>query len=384
MKTELVNLSQIELNAANPRTIKNDKFEKLINSLLALPKMLDLRPIVVDNTMVALGGNMRYRALSAIADMSEDELKDRLSGIRDFQKKTQAEQDNLVEYWLRWKDKPTAPVIKASELTDAEQREFIIKDNVGFGEWDMDALANEWDDLPLSDWGIDINWPEKNIEISSASGGEAGEGGKSEGEEDDSFFQSMLTDCIYESNNEFEIPNLLPDRQAGKLELPFAPWGADSRLRKDVSTYHFYVEDYRFEAIWKDPIKVLSSGAKAVVEPNLSLFDTTPVAYGLTQIYKKRWISRYFQECRIRIYVDLNVAQKFYGYNRLGIPDGWDAFATRGYNDRLEYLKAELQIAKEISGKDVPNLIVYGGGAGIRDFCIKNSLVYVEQFMQNK
>lgn len=145
MKTELVNLSQIELNAANPRTIKNDKFEKLINSLLALPKMLDLRPIVVDNTMVALGGNMRYRALSAIADMSEDELRERLSGIRDFQKKTQAEQDNLVEYWLRWKDKPTAPVIRASELTDAEQREFIIKDNVGFGEWDMDALANEWD-----------------------------------------------------------------------------------------------------------------------------------------------------------------------------------------------------------------------------------------------
>lgn len=169
MKTELVNLSQIELNAANPRTIKNDKFEKLINSLLALPKMLDLRPIVVDNTMVALGGNMRYRALSAIADMSEDELKERLSGIRDFQKKTQAEQDNLVEYWLRWKDKPTAPVIKASELTDAEQREFIIKDNVGFGEWDMDALANEWDSDDLVDWGVDV-WQEDGAGESSGGG----------------------------------------------------------------------------------------------------------------------------------------------------------------------------------------------------------------------
>lgn len=169
MKTELVNLSQIELNAANPRIIKNDKFEKLINSLLALPKMLDLRPIVVDNTMVALGGNMRYRALSAIADMSEDELKDRLSGIRDFQKKTQAEQDNLVEYWLRWKDKPTAPVIKASELTDAEQREFIIKDNVGFGEWDMDALANEWDNDDLVDWGVDV-WQENGAGESSGGG----------------------------------------------------------------------------------------------------------------------------------------------------------------------------------------------------------------------
>lgn len=177
MRTETVNLSQIALNAANPRTIKNDKFDKLVNSLLALPKMLDLRPIVVDDTMVALGGNMRYRALSAIADMSDEELKERLSGIRDFQKKTQAEQDSLVEYWLRWKAKPTAPVIKASYLSEAEQREFIIKDNVGFGEWDMDALANEWDSDDLVDWGVDV-WQLNN------GGGEAdGEGGIGGGSE---------------------------------------------------------------------------------------------------------------------------------------------------------------------------------------------------------
>lgn len=156
MKTELVHLSQIQVNGANPRIIKNDKFEKLVNSLLALPKMLELRPIVVDNTMVALGGNMRFKALSAILEMPEKELKSRLLSIRDFQKKTEVEQDNLVEYWMRWKDNPTAPVIKASELTDAEQREFIIKDNVGFGEWDMDVLANEWEAEDLDDWGVDV------------------------------------------------------------------------------------------------------------------------------------------------------------------------------------------------------------------------------------
>lgn len=156
MKTELVHLSQIQVNGANPRIIKNDKFEKLVNSLLALPKMLELRPIVVDNTMVALGGNMRFKALSAILEMPEKELKSRLLSIRDFQKKTEVEQDNLVEYWMRWKDNPTVPLIKASELTDAEQREFIIKDNVGFGEWDMDVLANEWEAEDLDDWGVDV------------------------------------------------------------------------------------------------------------------------------------------------------------------------------------------------------------------------------------
>lgn len=156
MNTEIVNLSQIQVNGANPRIIKDEKFEKLINSILALPKMLSLRPIVVDNTFVALGGNMRYRALTAIADLDENELSDRLASIRDVQKKTQAEQDALLNYWLRWKDKPTAPVIRASELTDDEQREFIIKDNVGFGEWDMEALSNEWDAEDLDAWGVDV------------------------------------------------------------------------------------------------------------------------------------------------------------------------------------------------------------------------------------
>lgn len=169
MKTEIVNLSQIQVNGANPRIIKDDKFEKLICSILVLPKMLELRPIVVDNTFVALGGNMRYRALTAISDMDEAELKSRLSEARDFQKKTAAEQDNLIEYWQRWKDNPTAHIIKATELSEEEQREFIIKDNVGYGEWDMDALANEWDAEELDDWGLDV-WQNKEWENGESSG----------------------------------------------------------------------------------------------------------------------------------------------------------------------------------------------------------------------
>lgn len=177
MNTEIVNLSQIQVNGANPRIIKDEKFEKLINSILALPKMLSLRPIVVDNTFVALGGNMRYRALTAIADLDENELSDRLASIRDVQKKTQAEQDALLNYWLRWKDKPTAPVIRASELTDDEQREFIIKDNVGFGEWDMEALSNEWDAEDLDAWGVDV-W-----QTSEDGGGDGADDGGGESEQ---------------------------------------------------------------------------------------------------------------------------------------------------------------------------------------------------------
>lgn len=170
MKTETVHLSQIQVNGANPRKITDTKFDKLANSILVLPKMLELRPIVVDNTFVALGGNMRYRALTAISDMDENEIKSRLADIRDFQKKTAAEQEYLVKYWLRWKDKPTAQIIKATELSEAEQREFIIKDNVGFGDWDMDALANEWDEKDLDDWGLDV-WQNNEWEEGNKSGG---------------------------------------------------------------------------------------------------------------------------------------------------------------------------------------------------------------------
>ena len=203
-------------------------------------------------------------------------------------------------------------------------------------------------------------------------------------DENTGFYNSMLSDCIYESDNEFEIPRLLIEKQAGKLVLPFAPWGADTRMKTGISTYHFYVDDYRFEAVWKNPFKVMQTGVIALVEPNTSIFDTTPIAYGLHQIYKKRWISRYFQECGILIYADLNVPLKFKEYNRMGIPVGYNAFFTRGYSDRLEYLKVEFEIAKDISGLQTPNFLVYGGGEKIRKFCIENSLVYVEQFMQNK
>lgn len=156
MKTEIVKLSQIKANEANPRQIKDDKFVKLVNSILVFPKMLELRPIVVNDTFVSLGGNMRYRALSFIAQMPIDELKPRLADLQDFDKKTAAEQNALVEYWERWQDDPTAPIIKASELSDDEQQEFIIKDNVGFGEWDYEILANEWDAGDLEEWGVDV------------------------------------------------------------------------------------------------------------------------------------------------------------------------------------------------------------------------------------
>lgn len=114
-----VPISQVIPNPTNPRIIKDDKFKKLVKSIQEFPEMLELRPIVVDSNMVVLGGNMRMKACIA-------------AGLKEV------------------------PIIVADNLTEQQQAEFIIKDNVGFGEWDWDLLANQWDVEALEDWGLEL------------------------------------------------------------------------------------------------------------------------------------------------------------------------------------------------------------------------------------
>lgn len=171
--------------------------------------------------------------------------------------------------------------------------------------------------------------------------------------------------------------------QAGFLVLPFSPYGL-GRKKREAATVHFYVDDYRFSALWKNPAKFLDTHPVAAVEPNYSLFDTTPIAFGLQLIYQKRWIARFWQENGVKVYADLNVSSKFFDYNRMGIPLGYNAFATRAASSSLELLERKHQIASEISGFDTPNLIVYGGGQEVKEYCCKHSLLYVHDYMTAK
>lgn len=169
MKTEKVKVTQVAVNAANPRLITEEKFHKLVISLLVFPKMLEYRPVVVDDKLTALGGNMRVKALQHINEMSLDEITQTFDTNKDFQAKTEAEQGQIIEFWQAWKQQPTIPIIKASTLSETEQKEFIIKDNVSFGRWDWDMLANEWETDKLIDWGMDCDFLRngENIDIDS-------------------------------------------------------------------------------------------------------------------------------------------------------------------------------------------------------------------------
>lgn len=90
-------------------------------------------------------------------------------------------------------------------------------------------------------------------------------------------------------------------------------------------TLHFYTDDYRFNAIYEHPERILQHNPAQIVEPNFSLFNETPIAFGMQAIYKKRMIARQMQEQGIRVFVDLNVANKFCAFNLLGVPKGWSA-----------------------------------------------------------
>lgn len=119
MKSQKVNISQVKVNPNNPRLIKDDKFKKLVQSVKDFPEMLEIRPIVVNADMVVLGGNMRLKACKE-------------AGLKEV------------------------PIIIADDLTEEQQREFLIKDNVSGGEWDFEMLANEWDVEQLEEWGLDV------------------------------------------------------------------------------------------------------------------------------------------------------------------------------------------------------------------------------------
>ena len=124
---ELVKIGKVKGNESNPRFIKEDKFEKLVKSIKDFPEMLKLRPIVVNKDMTVLGGNMRLKA--------------------------------CVEAGLK-----EVYILKAEGLTEDQEKEFIVKDNLGFGEWDWDVLANEWDSVQLEEWGLE-GFPFEDIEL---------------------------------------------------------------------------------------------------------------------------------------------------------------------------------------------------------------------------
>jgi ParB-like chromosome segregation protein Spo0J len=138
----MIKIDSIRVNPDNPRVIDESKFEKLKRSLKEAPWMMKLRPIIIDEDGVILGGNMRYQALVA-------------NGVKE-----------LRDEW----------VMKAEQLTEEQKHEFIVKDNLGYGNWDFELLREQYDEKDLEDWGFELLSIGKEEEPGSGSGEGEGEG----------------------------------------------------------------------------------------------------------------------------------------------------------------------------------------------------------------
>ena len=288
-----------------------------------------------------------------------------------------------------------APCMIYTELTDEERDEIILRSNINNGEWDVPMLQAEFEQVDFEQIGLEFEMPTFDPPATAPVTDTKPKGNDSEtpptdtDPDDDapdspekmSLYFRMLGDFVYPSNNEFDIPTLLTDNMPVHLELPLNPWGAEARYKKGITTYHFYVDDYRFEQLFKDPIKLLESGCKAIVEPNCSIHDQTPMAYAIWQTYRKRYLCRYLQECGLQIWVDLNVSPHFEEINALGVPEGYNAFCTRGVTGWLNTTERHWEMAKRISGLDKPNMFVYGGGDDVAEWCKAHDVVHVKEFI---
>ena len=362
---QLISLRRLKVLPNNPRKITQQKLNELCESIRQngyyRHKPLAVEPIEGTDDFYILDGNQRKKALGRL---------------------------KRKEAWC----------VIYTDLTEEERARIILLGNINNGEWvpeilqtdfeplvDFEAIGLDIEDLPQVTFptGDDVHTNSSNSDNEESDNEEDTDpdGDAPDSPEKMSLYFRMLGDYVYPSNNEFDIPTLLTDNMPVHLELPLNPWGAEARYKKGITTYHFYVDDYRFEQLFKDPIKLLESGCKAIVEPNCSIHDQTPMAHAIWQTYRKRYLCRYLQECGMQIWVDLNVSPHFEEINALGVPEGYNAFCTRGVTGWLNTTERHWEMAKRISGLDKPNMFVYGGGDDVAEWCKAHDLVYVNEFM---
>ena len=151
-KIENINLHDLVENQDNPRSIEPQQMQKLVESILTFPKMLQMRPIVCNENRVILGGNMRFRALLNIEQMEDEAIRNAIEAVA--VKLTDGEKQQLCSHWEKWKAEPKVEVVIADSLSEEETDEFIIKDNVYFGSWDEEKLKGAFDVDDMQRWGL--------------------------------------------------------------------------------------------------------------------------------------------------------------------------------------------------------------------------------------
>jgi hypothetical protein len=186
-----------------------------------------------------------------------------------------------------------------------------------------------------------------------------------------------MGEIILPTDNELGVPCLTvepPLPHAPQVAGPVLAWGSVRRTA-NASTWAFYVDDYRFEALWRDPLAPLRAGARELVEVNYTVHDDTPRAGAIWATYRKRYLARLWQDAGASVWVDLCSSHVHADLTLLGVPSGWQRYATAGWDCRIADLDVELEMAVRHSAGAPFTLLVWGGGSATRAWCQSRSNV---------
>lgn len=153
-----IKVTQLKVNPENPRTISEFMMGKLTESLLVFPKMLELRPIIVNKNKVALGGNQRLQVLLNILNMEDVEIEEYLENQSKYRLAPEEKQNELKSFWNSWKNNPVVPAKIADDMTPEEEKEFLAKDNLHYGEDDVEVLKKEYDRNDIEEYVGSVPW----------------------------------------------------------------------------------------------------------------------------------------------------------------------------------------------------------------------------------
>lgn len=313
----------------------------------ALGEVGAARSIVIDENGTVLAGNATVEAAAA-------------AGIERVQ---------VVDA-----DGETIIAVRRKGLTDEQKRKLALYDNRAneLSEWEPMELAA---DLEA---GLDLSGMFSAGELGAllkdvGAGASAGDGEETMPE------YPYVPNARMPSDNAWDVPLLDVRMQALQVELPFMRWGRVGRQSRMQGTYHFYTDDYKFEALWADPLPVVLSGCMAVVEPNFTVSLESPRAFVLWNTYRKRWLARYWQSEGVRVFVDLNVPSEYADLTFLGVPKEWRAYITRGYTERMAATIVEYEAACEHHGNSDILFTVYGGGKAVKALCAERGWVWLPE-----
>lgn len=273
---------------------------------------------------------------------------------------------------LGWKELSAVVV----DLDTDRARAYAIADNrsAELAEWDYEVLAGLFKQSSRRDL---IGWSDE--EIDDVLGALV-----TEPEEEEEEPAEATVDPVWPGEVEFDVPILRLDRQAQTIEHPVVRWGSVKRKTKVNGTLHFYTDDGKFATLWDDPRQLLLSGCPVAVEPNYTTIATTPRAVSLWNIYRKRWLARFWQQHGVLTVVDLNVGNHE-EIALLGVPEGWGAYATRCHADG-ESAEARIRrhhaLATARCGKSPHLFAVFGGGRSIKALCAQEGWTWVQEDAQ--